>query len=132
MVITAIYSDGSKQDIINYNCFPISELTTENKLITVSYTEDGKTVTTTLSIVVIAKDNNNSVDNNSNNNSNVSGDITNIIQIGGENNTNTTDNTTKDQDLAFTGLEDYLVLGILIITIIGLGAFIKYRQYKDI
>ena len=134
MVITAIYSDGSKQDIINYNCFPISELTTENKLITVSYTEDGKTVTTTLSIIVNAKDDNNSGDNDSNNNNNnnsvIPGDETNIIQIGGEN--NTTDNTTKDQDLAFTGIEDYIIPGILIITIIGVGAFIKYRQYKDI
>ena len=145
MVITAIYSDGSKQDIINYNCFPVSTLTTENKTITVSYTEDGKTVTTKLDIVVNAKNNNNSgnnnndSNNNNNNNSNnnnnngsgVVGDVTNIIQIE-ENNINTSDNTTKDQDLAFTGIEDYIIPAILMVTIIGACAFIKYRQYKDI
>ena len=145
MVITAIYSDGSKQDIINYNCFPVATLTTENKTITVSYTEDGKTVTTKLDIVVNAKNNNNSgnnnndSNNNNNNNSNnnnnngsgVVGDVTNIIQIE-ENNINTSDNTTKDQDLAFTGIEDYIIPAILMVTIIGACAFIKYRQYKDI
>ena len=134
MIITAIYSDGTRQEIVNYNCFPITALSTNNKTITVSYTEDGKTVTEILNIKVNQKNNNNNSGNNSssdNNNNGVIGDKTNIIEIG-DNKNNTADNTVKDQDLAFTGIEDYIIPGILIITIIGVGAFIKYRQYKDI
>ena len=44
----------------------------------------------------------------------------------------TNDNTVKEQDLAFTGIEDYIIPGILMLSIIGVCAFIKYRQYKDI
>lgn len=139
MVVTAIYTDGTRSVITNYNCFPVTALTANHTRITVSYTEEGTTVTATIPIEVKTKNNNN---NNNNNNSNNNGNITNgvvnnstqIIQTNNTNNannTNNTDNTTKDSNLAYTGAEMY-ILPIIIIAIIGGISFIKYRQYKEI
>lgn len=136
MVVTAIYTDGTRSVITNYNCFPVTALTANHTRITVSYTEEGTTVTATIPIEVKTKNNNNN--NNSNNNGNITNGVVNnstqIIQTNNTNNannTNNTDNTTKDSNLAYTGAEMY-ILPIIIIAIIGGISFIKYRQYKEI
>ena len=138
MEVTAIYSDGSSKVINNYNCFPITELSTSNSTITISYTEDGKTVTATLPIEVRAKNKNNNDNNDANKdvtNENANDSI-NIIQIKNKNtdvnsNNITKDNTTKDGKIASTGGETYII-PIIVIAVIGAFGFIKYRQYKDI
>lgn len=136
MVVTAIYTDGTRSVITNYNCFPVTALTANHTRITVSYTEEGTTVTATIPIEVKTKNNNNN--NNSNNNGNITNGVVNnstqIIQTNNTNNannTNNTDNTTKDSNLAYTGAEMY-ILPIIIIAIIGGISFVKYRQYKEI
>ncbi len=160
MVVTAIYSDGTREIITNYNCFPVVELTTSNDKITVSYTYQGKTVTQTYAIEVKAKQSNNnnsgSNDNSGNNNNNTGnnngGNSNNDNTIGNNNmnfitvkdntnnsNNNTsipkntnTDNTIKGGTIANTGLETIIIIPIAIITIIGTVAFINYKRYKDI
>ena len=160
MVVTAIYSDGTREIITNYNCFPVVELTTSNDKITVSYTYQGKTVTQTYAIEVKAKQSNNnnsgSNDNSGNNNNNTGnnngGNSNNDNTIGNSNmnfitvkdntnnsNNNTsipkntnTDNTIKGGTIANTGLETIIIIPIAIITIIGTVAFINYKRYKDI
>ena len=137
-MVTAIYSDGSSKVINNYNCFPITELSTSNSTITISYTENGKTVTATLPIEVRAKNTNNNDKNDTNKdvtNENAN-NSTNIIQIKDKNtdvNSNkiTKDNTTKDGKIASTGGETYII-PIIVIAVIGAFGFVKYRQYKDI
>ena len=64
MVVTATYSDGSRENINNYNCFPITALTTNHTHITVTYTENGRTVTAKVQITVISNGNNTSDDDN--------------------------------------------------------------------
>ena len=160
MVVTAIYSDGTREIITNYNCFPVVELTTSNDKITVSYTYQGKTVTQTYAIEVKAKQSNNnnsgSNDNSGNNNNNTGnnngGNSNNDNTMGNNNmnfitvkdntnnsNNNTsipkntnTDNTIKGGTIANTGLETIIIIPIAIITIIGTVAFINYKRYKDI
>ena len=152
MVITAIYSDGTKEIITNYNCFPVVELTTSNDKVTVSYTYQGKTVTQTYAIKVKAKQLNNNTENNNNENNNnignnnndntISDNSKNFITVkDNTNNSNTntsipkntnTDNTVKSGILANTGLETIIIIPIAIITIIGTVAFINYKRYKDI
>ena len=160
MVVTAIYSDGTREIITNYNCSPVVELTTSNDKITVSYTYQGKTVTQTYAIEVKAKQSNNnnsgSNDNSGNNNNNTGnnngGNSNNDNTIGNNNmnfitvkdntnnsNNNTsipkntnTDNTIKGGTIANTGLETIIIIPIAIITIIGTVAFINYKRYKDI
>ena len=160
MVVTAIYSDGTREIITNYNCFPVVELTTSNDKIIVSYTYQGKTVTQTYAIEVKAKQSNNnnsgSNDNSGNNNNNTGnnngGNSNNDNTIGNNNmnfitvkdntnnsNNNTsipkntnTDNTIKGGTIANTGLETIIIIPIAIITIIGTVAFINYKRYKDI
>ena len=160
MVVTAIYSDGTREIIRNYNCFPVVELTTSNDKITVSYTYQGKTVTQTYAIEVKAKQSNNnnsgSNDNSGNNNNNTGnnngGNSNNDNTIGNNNmnfitvkdntnnsNNNTsitkntnTDNTIKGGTIANTGLETIIIIPIAIIAIIGTVAFINYKRYKDI
>ena len=128
MVVTAIYTDGTRSVITNYNCFPVTALTANHTRITVSYTEEGTTVTATIPIEVKTKNNNNNNNNNTNNNGNITNGVVNnntqIIK------TNNTDNTTKNSNLAYTGAEMY-ILPIIIIAIIGGISFIKYRQYKE-
>ena len=160
MVVTAIYSDGTREIITNYNCFPVVELTTSNDKITVSYTYQGKTVTQTYAIEVKAKQSNNnnsgSNDNSGNNNNNTgnnNGGNSNNDNTRGNNNMNfitvkdntnnsnnntsitkntNTDNTIKGGTIANTGLETIIIIPIAIITIIGTVAFINYKRYKDI
>ena len=160
MVVTAIYSDGTREIITNYNCFPVVELTTSNDKITVSYTYQGKTVTQTYAIEVKAKQSNNNnsgsndnSDNNNNNTGNNNGGNSNNDNTMGNNNMNfitvkdntnnsnnntsipkntNTDNTIKGGTIANTGLETIIIIPIAIITIIGTVAFINYKRYKDI
>ena len=160
MVVTAIYSDGTREIITNYNCFPVVELTTSNDKITVSYAYQGKTVTQTYAIEVKAKQSNNNnsgsndnSDNNNNNTGNNNGGNSNNDNTMGNNNMNfitvkdntnnsnnntsipkntNTDNTIKGGTIANTGLETIIIIPIAIITIIGTVAFINYKRYKDI
>ncbi len=160
MGVTAIYSDGTREIITNYNCFPVVELTTSNDKITVSYTYQGKTVTQTYAIEVKAKQSNNNnsgsndnSDNNNNNTGNNNGGNSNNDNTMGNNNMNfitvkdntnnsnnntsipkntNTDNTIKGGTIANTGLETIIIIPIAIITIIGTVAFINYKRYKDI
>ena len=150
MVVTATYSDGSRENINNYNCFPITALTTNHTHITVTYTENGRTVT--VQITVISNGNNTSDDdNNSNNNqgntnqnnnsqtntnqnnqNNNNQTNNNQVSINQNNNlVNKTNTTAKDGKIAQTGVETYII-PIIIISIIGAIGFIKYKQYRDI
>lgn len=150
MIITAIYSDGTREIITNYSCFPVTELKQNNNEITVSYTYNGKTVTAKYPIEVKTQTQNNS-GNNNNNNSNNGGNNNSGTPIGNNNmnfitvkendnnnnnktipkNTNT-DNTIKGGTIANTGLETIIIIPIAIITVIGTVAFINYKRYKDI
>ena len=152
MVVTATYSDGSRENINNYNCFPITALTTNHTHITVTYTENGRTVTAKVQITVISNGNNTSDDdNNSNNNqgntnqnnnsqtntnqnnqNNNNQTNNNQVSINQNNNlVNKTNTTAKDGKIAQTGVETYII-PIIIISIIGAIGFIKYKQYRDI
>ena len=151
MIITAIYSDGTREIITNYSCFPVTELKQNNNEITVSYTYNGKTVTAKYPIEVKAQTQNNSGNNNNNGENNNSGtpignNNMNFITIKENDNNNTsnnssnktipkntnTDNTIKGGTIANTGLETIIIIPIAIITIIGTVAFINYKRYKDI
>ena len=152
MEVTATYSDGSRENINNYNCFPITALTTNHTHITVTYTENGRTVTAKVQITVISNGNNTSDDdNNSNNNqgntnqnnnsqtntnqnnqNNNNQTNNNQVSINQNNNlVNKTNTTAKDGKIAQTGVETYII-PIIIISIIGAIGFIKYKQYRDI
>ena len=52
MVVIAQYSDGSTQEITNYTIIGGENLTVNTKAVTIQYTEDGVTVTTTQAITV--------------------------------------------------------------------------------
>lgn len=82
MEVIAIYSDDTTKKITNYTYTPKDELKTENKLITISYTEDGVTKTATQAIKV------NAVSNNNNNNNNNNADNNNNSNNGNNNNNN--------------------------------------------
>ena len=154
MIITAIYSDGTREIITNYSCFPVTELKKNNNEITVSYTYNGKTVTAKYPIEVKTQTQNNSGNNNNNNNNNggnnnsgtpIGNNNMNFITVK-ENDNNTsnnnnnktipkstnTDNTIKGGTIANTGLETIVIIPIAIITVIGTVAFINYKRYKDI
>ncbi len=154
MIITAIYSDGTREIITNYSCFPVTELKQNNNEITVSYTYNGKTVTAKYPIEVKTQTQNNSGNNNNNNNNNggnnnsgtpIGNNNMNFITVK-ENDNNTsnnnnnktipkntnTDNTIKGGTIANTGLETIIIIPIAIITVIGTVAFINYKRYKDI
>ena len=154
MIITAIYSDGTREIITNYSCFPVTELKKNNNEITVSYTYNGKTVTAKYPIEVKTQTQNNSGNNNNNNNNNggnnnsgtpIGNNNMNFITVK-ENDNNTsnnnnnktipkntnTDNTIKGGTIANTGLETIIIIPIAIITVIGTVAFINYKRYKDI
>ena len=154
MIITAIYSDGTREIITNYSCFPVTELKQNNNEITVSYTYNGKTVTAKYPIEVKTQTQNNSGNNNNNNNNNggnnnsgtpIGNNNMNFITVK-ENDNNTsnnnnnktipkntnTDNTIKGGTIANTGLEKIIIIPIAIITVIGTVAFINYKRYKDI
>ena len=154
MIITAIYSDGTREIITNYSCFPVTELKQNNNEITVSYTYNGKTVTAKYPIEVKTQTQNNSGNNNNNNNNNggnnnsgtpIGNNNMNFITVK-ENDNNTsnnnnnktipkstnTDNTIKGGTIANTGLETIVIIPIAIITVIGTVAFINYKRYKDI
>ena len=112
MVVTAIYSDGTREIITNYNCFPVVELTTSNDKITVSYTYQGKTVTQTYAIEVKAKQSNN---NNSGSNDNSGNNNNNTGNNNGGNNNNTgnnnggnsnNDNTMGNNNMNFITVKD--------------------------
>ena len=56
MVVCAVYSDGSTQEITGYTCTPTGALTERDTAITISYTEGGVTQTATVSIRVQAQE----------------------------------------------------------------------------
>lgn len=96
MVITAIYSDGTREIITNYNCFPTTTLKTNNNQITVSYTYNGKTATVTYPIEVQAQNsggNNNENNNNNNNNNNTGNSGNNNNNNSGNNENNNNNNS---------------------------------------
>lgn len=150
MIITAIYSDGTREIITNYSCFPVTELKQNNNEITVSYTYNGKTVTAKYPIEVKTQTQNNSGNNNNNNNNNggnnnsgtpIGNNNMNFITVKENDNNNNnktipkntnTDNTIKGGTIANTGLETIIIIPIAIITVIGTVAFINYKRYKDI
>ena len=134
IAVVAVYSDGSRKQIENFNCFPTSALTTNNDQITITYTENGTTVTTKIQIEVKAKTNNSGNNHNNNSNNNNNNGNNNIVKIDQSNQiiiTNTVDNTTKSSKIANTGIESIIIPGV-IITVIGIGAFIGYKRYNDI
>ena len=143
MEVTAIYSDGSKENINSYNCFPITALTTNHTYVTVTYTENGRTATVKVQIKVMSNENNtpgndnglnnNQGETNQNNNSQGNTNQNNQINNNQTNNNlvNKTDATPKDGKIAQTGVETYII-PIIIISIIGAIGFIKYKQYRDI
>ena len=54
MVVTATYNDGSQKVVTNYTYTPTGALTAQNTKISISYTDVGTTVTTTLNISVVS------------------------------------------------------------------------------
>ena len=52
MIITATYNDATTAVVTGYDLFPATPLTTSNRTVTISYTEDGATVTTAVNITV--------------------------------------------------------------------------------
>ena len=134
IAVVAVYSDGSRKQIENFNCFPTTALTTNNDQVTITYTENGTTVTTKIQIEVKAKTNNSGNNHNNNSNNNNNNGNNNIVKIDQSNQiiiTNTVDNTTKGSKIANTGIESIIIPGV-IITVIGIGAFIGYKRYNDI
>ena len=55
MVVTATYTDGSTKAVTGYSCSPTSLTTVGTQTITISYTENSVTVTTTTSVTVNRK-----------------------------------------------------------------------------
>lgn len=55
MVVTASYSDSQTKAVAGYSCFPTTFSTIGNQVVTVSYTENGVTQTTTFNVTVNRK-----------------------------------------------------------------------------
>ena len=142
MEVTATYSDNSTKRVTNYTYSPNTALKTENKLVTISYTENGVTKSTTQAINVSAATNNNGNNNNntntnmqSNNTSNTnrtSNNITNNTNVTNVSN-NTTDNTTTGSNLPKTGSRTKYIL-VIVAALIGIAfvAYKEYQKYKEI
>lgn len=97
MVVTATYSDNTNKTITDYTYSPNSELKKDNKLVTISYTENNVTKSTTQAISVSAKSSNNNNNNNDNNNNN--------------NNNNNSNNSTELKGITLDKKDLTLVLG---------------------
>lgn len=141
MVIKATYSDNSSKiitDNITYSPNTDTALTTSNKLITISYIENGVSKTATQAITVNAKNkptNNTNVANNNSNNTNVANNNSNNTNKANtvNNLANATDNTTTDSTLPKTGSRTKYIL-IIIVGIIGIAfaSYKGYQKYKEI
>ncbi len=135
MIVTASYSDNSTKEVTNYTYSPNSALKTENKLVTISYTENGVTKSTTQTINVTAVQNSNNNNSNQNNRNNTS-DNTNQKSNNLTNNTNVTntpDNTLTSSNLPKTGSAKRYIL-LIVAGLIGIAfiAYKGYQKYKEI
>lgn len=150
MEVTAKYTDGTSKKVDNYTVSPTGNLKTENKEITISYTEDGITKTATLKIKVVKVQDNpgNTEPGNTNpgnaepGNSN-SGN-TNQNTVANKNNTtnnnkntvvtNKTNTYKNDASLANKVIpaagEEIIILPIALISSLAIVFYIKYKKYK--
>ena len=123
MVVTAKYTDGSEKTVTNYTCSPTTALKTNNTEITVTYTEDGVTKTTTQNIKVNAASakglNNTNTNTNKNTNTNTN------------TNKNTVDTTTKTGALPATGAK-IVIIPVLVLVALAYVSYVKYQKYKGI
>lgn len=142
MIISAIYSDETEKQISNYTYSPNGALTTQNKLITFSYQENGvtKTATQTITVTAVAgnnnqnnNDNNNDKNQNKNTNTNTNTNSQNVNKTTNTNNTTNTDATTTKSNLPATGAKTKFIL-IIVAGLIGIGivSYMGYKKYKEI
>ena len=108
MKIIATYSDGTTKVVTSYTISPSGKLSTSDKKITITYTENGVTKSATQTITVKAKTSGNNA-------------------AGNQNAAKNNDNTTSDKVIPKTGAEIVLV-PITIVAMIGAGAFFKYKK----
>ncbi len=140
MVITAIYSDGTKQIVNNYTYSPTGALKSTDTQIVVNYSEGGVTKQLNIPIQVKA----NSGNGNGGNNGGFPTDPskTNMFEIengnpggvvpGGEG-TGKQDGTTAKGEIAYTGAEKTIIpIVISVLAVISIVSFVSYKKYKDI
>ena len=109
MVVVAAYTDGSTKEITTYTLSPQEELTTEDKYIIITYTEDGITKTVKQEITVETKDRT-------------------IVE--------TKNNTTEDDTISKYVLPNAGISSIILILIIVLVSVVinklKLKKYEDL
>ena len=136
MVITARYSDGTMKTVTDYRYSPTVALRVSDTVITISYTEDGVTKTTTTPITVKAASTNNG-------GSNLLDDpmfqveVPDDLNVGGTTGSSSssgkTDAVTVDQEIPYTGPEETILpIAIVGVSIVMVVSFVSYRKYKDI
>lgn len=137
MVITAIYSDGTKQIITNYSYSPTSALKSTDTQIVISYSEGGVNKTLNIPIQVKAASS-------SGNNSGFPTDPskTNMITVDNGNSgrvvsegedTGNQDGTTAKGEIAYTGSEKTIIpIIISVLAVVAVVSFVSYKKYKDI
>lgn len=137
MVITAIYSDGTKQIVNNYTYSPTGALKATDTQIVVNYSEGGVTKTLNIPIQVKAA-------NQGGNPGNFPTDPgkTNMFVVdngnsggvvpGGEG-TGKQDGTTAKGEIAYTGAEETIIpIVISVLAVVAIISFVSYKKYKDI
>ena len=137
MLVTATYSDGTIKNVTDYRYSPTVALRVSDTSITISYTEDGITKTTTTPITVVAASTN---DGNTGllDDPMFEVDVPDGLNTGGtaggsSSNTPTTDSVTTDQEIPYTGPEETILPIVIVgVSIIMVISFISYRKYKDI
>lgn len=157
MTVIATYSDGSTQEITDYEISPSEALTTSDTYVTISYTENGVTATTTQEITVTAssEDDNNSSDDTSNStdtdntttNDTTTNDTTDNTSSNSRNSTtnsnssnnssnsssstssSNTNSTTATSSLPYTGVKT-IIIGI--IAVLGVITIVIHKKWNDL
>lgn len=115
MVVTAKYSDGLSKEITNYTYTPNGTLKTTDEKVIISYTEGEVTKTVAQDITVIKAPENNTENNIENNTEN-----------------NKDNSLTPSKELPKTGIENSMLIAIIIIFIITIASWLGYKKYKNI
>jgi len=118
MVVTANYSDGTSKEVTSYTYSPNGELTTADTKITITYTEGNVSKIAEQEITVTK-----ATTESTNNNGNTTTSDGNVTK---------TDTTVADKVISQTGITNYAVTAIVVIALVGVASYIKYKKYKEI
>lgn len=119
MTVTAIYSDGTTNEVTNYTCSPEENVGKEDKKVTISYTEDGVTKTAEIEITVKEK-----MDKVENKEEEEKTPTKNPPKV-------ESDGTETNKKIPNTGVEK-LIIPIVVLAIFGVVSYVGYKKYRNI